>query len=213
MRSVIVSNIVSLDGFYEGPGRNVMVLNMDEAFDAYNLERIGCAGTVLLGRASFEGMSAYWSRVADAPPDAGDRALSEVNREISRIYNRLPKVVVSDSFDVPDDNPWRDTSQVIRRGDVAAWLTDERQRGDGDVLTFASRATWNGLLRQALVDEIHLMVGPEALGDGTPVFDEPVRLRLLGARQFESSDNVLLRYGARIADQGAAPHGAGPTAA
>ena len=40
MRQVIVSNIISVDGYYEGPGRNVMVLNMDEAFDAYNLERI-----------------------------------------------------------------------------------------------------------------------------------------------------------------------------
>lgn len=197
MRSVIVSNIASLDGFYEGPGRNVMVLNMDEAFDSYNLERIRCAGTVLLGRASFEGMSAYWSRVADAPPEPGNRALSDVNRETSRIYNRLPKVVVSDSFDVPRDNPWRGTSQVVSRGHVAAWLADERQQGDGDVLTFASRTTWNGLLRQALIDEIHLMVSPDALGDGTPVFDAPTRLRLLDARQFEASDNVLLRYGAR----------------
>ena len=49
MRQVIVSNIMSLDGYYEGPGGNVMVLNMDEAFDAYNLERIRAAGTVLLG--------------------------------------------------------------------------------------------------------------------------------------------------------------------
>ena len=34
MRKVIVSNIMSDDGYYDGPGRNVMVLNMDEAFDA-----------------------------------------------------------------------------------------------------------------------------------------------------------------------------------
>ena len=31
MRKVIVSNIMSDDGYYDGPGRNVMVLNMDEA--------------------------------------------------------------------------------------------------------------------------------------------------------------------------------------
>lgn len=30
MRQVIVSNITSVDGYYEGPGRNVMALNMDE---------------------------------------------------------------------------------------------------------------------------------------------------------------------------------------
>jgi hypothetical protein len=47
-----------------------------------------------------------------------------------------------------------------------------------------------------MLDEVHLMVGPEAVGEGTPVFDTPVRLRLLGVRQFHGSDNVVLRYGA-----------------
>ena len=31
IRTVIVCNIMSLDAYYEGPGRNVMALNMDEA--------------------------------------------------------------------------------------------------------------------------------------------------------------------------------------
>jgi riboflavin biosynthesis pyrimidine reductase len=48
-----------------------------------------------------------------------------------------------------------------------------------------------------LVDELHLMISPAALGDGTPVLDVPVELTLLEARRFEGSDNVLLRYGVR----------------
>ena len=194
MRSLIVSNIVSLDGFYEGPGGNVMALNMDEAFDAYNLERIRAAGTVLLGRRSFEGMSAYWSQVADAPPDPSNRALSDVNRETSRIYNRLPKVVVSDTYDVPANNPWQDTTTVVPRDAVQTWVATERTRNEEDVLTFASRTMWNGLLRQGLVDELHVMVGPEAVGGGTPLLDAPARFTLADARRFEDSDNVLLRY-------------------
>ena len=67
MRKVIVNNIMSLDGYYEGHGRNVMIMNMDEAFDAYNLERIQAAGTVLLGRTSFEGFSSYWPGIAELP--------------------------------------------------------------------------------------------------------------------------------------------------
>ena len=50
MRTLVVSNIVSVDGSYEGPGGNVMALDVDAAFDAYDLERIRAAGTVLLGR-------------------------------------------------------------------------------------------------------------------------------------------------------------------
>ena len=101
----IVSNIMSLDGYLEGPGGNVMALNMDGSFDAYNLERIHSADVVLLGRASYEGFSSYWPGVASAPPDPGNRALSETNRELSRTYNRLEKVVVSRDFEPAPDNP------------------------------------------------------------------------------------------------------------
>jgi hypothetical protein len=69
-----------------------MVMNMDEAFDAYNLERIQSAGTVLLGRSSFEGFSSYWPGIADAPEEPGNRALSADNRELSRIYNGLRRL-------------------------------------------------------------------------------------------------------------------------
>jgi dihydrofolate reductase len=194
MRQVIVNNIMSLDGYYEGPGRNVMVLNMDEAFDAYNLERIQEAGTVLLGRTSFEGFSSYWPGIADAPDDPDNRALSPGNRELSRIYNGLPKTVISDTYTVPVDNPWRGETTVIRRADAADWVSAEKDRGSGDILIFGSRTTWNGLLAQGLIDELHLMVGPAALGEGTPIFEAPVDLVLLDARRFDGSNNVLLRY-------------------
>ena len=194
-RAVIVSNIISIDGYYEGPGGNVMALNMDPSFDAYNLERIRQAGTVLLGRSSFQGFSSYWPGIADAPDDPANRALSEDNRELSRIYNGLPKVVVSDDYLVPSENPWQATTTVVRRSDVADWLGKEREQGDGDILTFASRTMWNGLLPAGLIDELHLMVGPAALGGGTPVFGLPVNLSLLETRRFDGSDNVLLRYG------------------
>ncbi|MGH2557864.1 MAG: hypothetical protein ACRDJH_02275 [Thermomicrobiales bacterium] len=40
MRKLIVANIMSLDGYYEGPGKNVMVLPMGGPFDLYNAERL-----------------------------------------------------------------------------------------------------------------------------------------------------------------------------
>jgi dihydrofolate reductase len=197
MRPVIVSNIMSLDGFYEGPGQNVMALNMDEAFDGYNLERIRSADVVLLGRKSYEGFSSYWPAIADAPADPTNRELSDDNRELSRIYNRIGKVVVADDYSPPVGNPWHDTTTVVRRDDVAGWLAEERAGGTGDILTFGSGTLWNGLLEQGLIDELHLMVSPAALGSGTPIFRVPVDLTLLGTRRFEGSDNVLLRYAAR----------------
>lgn len=73
MRNVIVSNIVTLDGFFAGEGGNPMVLNMDASFDAGNLERMRAAGTIVLGRASFELFGSYWPIIADAPADDSNR--------------------------------------------------------------------------------------------------------------------------------------------
>jgi len=60
MGKLIVTNIVSLDGYYEGPGGNVMVLPMDQGFDAYNVERLREADTLLLGRNSYELFKGFW---------------------------------------------------------------------------------------------------------------------------------------------------------
>ena len=49
MRKLIVCNIMSLDGYYTGPGNNIMVMPMDEACDAYNAERLRAADMLLLG--------------------------------------------------------------------------------------------------------------------------------------------------------------------
>jgi dihydrofolate reductase len=177
MRTVIVCNIASVDGYYADP-TNPLALNMDEAFDAYNLERIAAADVVLLGRESFLGFSSYWPHVADAPDDPGNRAVDDTNREISRIYNRVPKVVVSDSLTVPEDNPWHQTTTVVSRDDAAAEVARLKRGGEGDVLIFASHILWNALLRQGLVDEVHIVVS------------------LIDAEAFPASDNALLRYSA-----------------
>jgi dihydrofolate reductase len=197
MRRVIVTNIVSLDGYYAAADGNPLVLNMDDAFNAYNRERIESADVVLLGRVSFEGFSSYWPQIADAPEDPDNPALDEDNRRISRAYQRVAKLVVSDTLEVPDDNAWAESTTVVPKRDAAAAINRVREEGDGDVLVFASHVTWNGLLAEGLVDELHLMVSPTVLGEGTPAFTNPAALELLGTRTFDGSDNVLLRYARR----------------
>ena len=199
MRSVVVSNIASVDGFYAASDGNPLVLNMDAAFDEYNRIRIEAADLVLLGRKSFEGFSSYWPWIAAAPEDPGNRAVSEDNRRVSRAYNSLPKVVVSDSFEVPAGNPWYRTTTVIPGRDLPGWIGARRQEGDGDILIFASRVLWNSLLEPGLVDELHLMVSPNALADGVPLFTQPAAFTLLEPVRFGSSPNVVLRYQLNVA--------------
>jgi dihydrofolate reductase len=192
MRKLIVANIVSLDGYYDGPGKDVMALPFDDAFDEYNAERLRAADTLLLGRTSFEGFKSYWPPVAD-DPDA-----RPVEREISRRNTAIDKVVVSDSLSPDQTAPWHNT-RIVKRADAHEQIADLKRGSGGEILVFGSRTLWNDLLVGGLVDELHLMIGPAFLGGGTPVFAGPERvaLRLLDSRTLDGSELVLTRYGVR----------------
>jgi dihydrofolate reductase len=196
MRKLIVSNMMSLDGYYEGPGKNVMALfdyrwdyPTDESFDAYNAERLHAADTLLLGRVSYDGFKSFWPSVAD-DPDA-----TPLQREISHLNNAIEKVVISDTLTSEETDPWHNT-RIIGRADAHERIAELKRQPGKDILVFGSRTLWKDLLANDLVDELHLMIGPVVLGAGTPVFDEQpaVTLRLIDTRTWDGSGNVLLRY-------------------
>lgn len=184
MRKIIVVNIASLDGYYEGPINGVMDLPMDEAFDSYNLERISAADTVLLGATSYRLFNGFWPAMAQHPQ------ASRTEQAFSRRYDEVDVVVVSSSLEVASDAPWAPRTTVVAPDQVAAL----KETDGKDIVVFGSRTMWHGLLNRGLVDEVHLMQGPAALCGGTALFDTPVALHLQDTRTFEGSDNVLLAY-------------------
>jgi dihydrofolate reductase len=195
MRKLIVTNIMSLDGYYEGPGRNVMALPMDGAFDAYNLERMQAADIVLLGHNSYGMFSGFWPSMADNPN------ASPTNREFSQLYNKIGKVAVSNHLILQDTDVWRDTTRVIGGDDTYNEIARLKDQPDKEIVIFGSHTLWNNLLAHGLVDELHFIVGNVVLGGGTPIFSEPLpyndpkhSLHLIGTRQFDGSENVLLQY-------------------
>ena len=190
MRKLIVTNIVSLDGYYEGPNRNVMALPMDHIFDDHNVERLRAADTLLLGRTTYEMFKGFWPQMA-TNPNAGP-----AHREISRLDDAIAKVVVSDTLTVADTDPWRDTTHILRRAQAHQAIAALKRTPGKDILVFGSRTLWNDLVEAGLVDELHLMIGPVVLGSGTPAFvrPPPSPLRPIGTRTWEGSGNVLVQY-------------------
>jgi dihydrofolate reductase len=203
---LIVSNIVSLDGYVAAADGNSTVLPMDDAFDAYNAERLRSADTLLVGANTYPGFAAFWPMVLREPERAADAIVAQTGMdraevlarlttgasgEVARLNDRIAKVVVSDTLTEADLGAWRDSTTIVRRADAAAHVAALA----GEAVTFGSRTTWNALLAAGVVDELHLMVGPVALGSGVPAFAGPApALELVDTRRFTGSQNVLLRY-------------------
>ena len=187
MRKVIVCNFISLDGYVAGVGNDVMALPFDPSFDAYNLERIRSADTLLAGRTTYEQLMAFWVPLADDP------AATDLQREIGRFNRDADKLVVSDSLRA---------AATAGRGhhggppdDAVRHLAALRQAPGRDILCFGSHLTWNPLLAAGQVDELHLMIGCAGLGRGVPLFTAATpRLRLLDTWRAEGSDSIVLRY-------------------
>jgi dihydrofolate reductase len=142
MRKLIVGNAMSLDGYYEGPGKNVIALfdyrwdyPTDESFDAYKAERLRAADTLLLGRVSYEGFKGFW------PPVADDPNATPLQREISRLNNTIDKVVVSDSLIPEETEPWHNT-RIIGRADAHEQIAELKGKPGKDILVFGSHTLW-----------------------------------------------------------------------
>ncbi|MER7441712.1 dihydrofolate reductase family protein [Micromonospora avicenniae] len=189
MRKLVVSNFMSLDGYFAGPGDDVMALPFDQSFDAYNLERVRTADTLLVGRVTYQQSMAFWLPLAE------DSSASPLQREIGRFQRDVAKVVVSDTL--TDQEVSVNSATVVRRDEAADAVSQLKNREGKDILVFGSHTTWNPLLAAGLVDELHLMVGCAAIGGGTPLFTGPTpRMELLETRRFPDSHNLVLRYAA-----------------
>jgi dihydrofolate reductase len=190
MRKLIVCNIVSLDGFFSGPGGNVMAMPFDNGFSDYNAERLRAADTLLLGRKSYEGFRSYWPAIAE------DVTQPAVEREISRLNAAIEKVVVSNNLK-PDEVEGWGTTRVVRRADAHKEVAALKESAGREILIFGSHLLWNDLLASGLVDELHFMIGAGVVGEGVRAFETkppPGSLRLLDTRTFDGSSLLLARY-------------------
>ena len=180
MRKLITFNMVTLDGFFEGPNGEIDWHNADnQEFNEFAIEQTSSFDTLLFGRKTYQMMASYW------PTETA------VNSDpiIADLMNRLSKIVFSRTLQTSE---WNNT-RLIRESAQKEIMNLKSQPGK-DMAIFGSANLISTLME--VIDEHRVMVNPILLGRGKPLFkdsDNQVRLNLVSVRPFDSG-NVLLSY-------------------
>jgi dihydrofolate reductase len=177
MTKLIMWNLMTLDGFVEGPNRDIS-WHLDvwgEELERLSIEQGKSAGGLMFGRVTYELMANHW------PSATG---------EVADFMNGLPKYVFSRTLKRSD---WNNTRMFD--ADVPDTVATLKRESAKDILLFGSADLAAHLIPYRLIDEFRIAVNPIVLGAGTPLFKqgERVKLELLDSRAL-STGIVILRY-------------------
>jgi dihydrofolate reductase len=171
--------MISLDGFFEGQGKEIDWHNVDSEFNDFAIEQLDNASLLIFGRATYKLMAEYWPSSAALRNDP----------VIARKMNSMPKIVFSKTLMRVN---WENTTIKDNIGEVKKLKLDN----DRDILIFGSANLASSFINCKLIDEFRIMINPILLGRGNPLFkslDERLKLKILRTRSFHSG-NVLLYY-------------------
>jgi dihydrofolate reductase len=181
MRKLFVFNLVTLDGYFEGPGRDISWHNVDAEFNEYAIEMLNSADTLLFGRVTYDLMAGFWPT-----PDAirNDPIVAEK-------MNSLPKIVFSRTLEKAE---WNNTRLV--KDHIEEEIKKMKTQSGSDMALLGSGIIMSEFAQAGLIDEYRIMVNPVVLGKGNPLFKGikgRLELKLVTTRTFKSG-NVLLYY-------------------
>jgi dihydrofolate reductase len=186
MRRIVLSIMMSTDGFVAGPGGDLEWFASDAELEAEMLDLLRRVDTMVLGRRAYDVLAAFWPGAAapESPSAPGGISASGTQAEFAGLLNAMDKVVFSRSMAAAAWQPARVVS-----GDVADVVASLRATPGRDIVVFAGADIARQFLAAGVVDELHLQVAPVLLGDGLPLFAPGLprrELRLLRATSFPS---------------------------
>jgi dihydrofolate reductase len=179
MGKLIMWNLVTLDGYFEGPNSWDLEFHQHvwgDDLERFAIEQLEAAEGLLFGRITYEGMAAYWKTAEGTVAD---------------FMNSLPKLVVSRTLRKPD---WNNTGLVSEN--VADTIREAKRQAKKDLYVYGSANLSETLIEESLFDEYRLGVVPVILGSGNPLFKQGIalqKLKLAGSQAFESGC-VVSRY-------------------
>jgi dihydrofolate reductase len=181
MRKIIVSNLVSLDGFMAGPNGELDWFVVDEEFNDYANDLLSKVDAILFGRVTYQLMADYWP----TPSATTNEPL------IADKMNNLPKIVFSKTLEKVE---WNNSRLV--KDNIAEEISKLKQQPGKDMVIFGSGSIVSTFTQHGLIDEYRITVNPVVLGSGKPLFKsikDRIKMKLLKKKTFDSGV-VLLYY-------------------
>jgi dihydrofolate reductase len=167
MRKIVSGLFISLDGVVEAPDQWHFPYFNDEMGNAVQ-SMMDTGGAMLLGRRTYEEFASYWPNSTD---------------DFAGHMNDTPKYVVSNTLASAE---WKNSTLVS--GDVGGELARLKEQDGGNLNITGSGTLVRSLLREGLLDELHLLVHPIVVGSGKRLFDDgpTVPLRLTDSQTFST---------------------------
>jgi dihydrofolate reductase len=178
MSKLIFQAMITLDGFFEGPNREIDWHIVDEEFNHYAIEMLDDAEILLFGRITYQLMESYWP----AP-----EAISN-DPVVAAKMNSLRKVVVSRSLEKADWN-----NSVLLKENVPAEINRLKKQAKKNLVIFGGSDLALSLIGHRLIDEFRIIINPVLLGSGKRLFqglEERLKLVLLHSKGFKSGNTM-----------------------
>jgi len=179
MRKLIMWNVITLDGYFEGNHNWDLSFHSvvwGQELEKLSIEQLLSADYLVFGRVTYEGMAAYWTR------EEG---------EIADLMNRMPKLVFSRTLKSAD---WNNTTLI--RENASAEIRRLKEQDGRDMYVFGSANLSETFVNDNLFDEYRIGIAPVILGNGRPLFSQGIgskNLSLVSTQQLLTG-GVVLKY-------------------
>jgi dihydrofolate reductase len=177
MRKLKLQIQMSIDGFISGQNGEMdwMQFPWTEDISNHVKELTDTIGTIVLGRKLAEGFIPHWENVANDP--------SNPEYEGGIKFSSTEKIVFSKTL---DQSIWKNTS--IAHGDMKEEINKLKNKAGKDIIAYGGGSFVSSLIKNKLIDELHLFINPAAIGAGMPIFKELSEMQkytVLDVKNFE----------------------------
>jgi dihydrofolate reductase len=184
MRKLINSTYITLDGVIEDPVWTTPYFD-DEAA-AFAGQQTDAADAVLMGRATYDGMSAAWPTRDESDPSTG-----------AAYFNNVKKYVASTTL---TDPTWKNTE--VLQGDLVEEVTKLKAQDGMDILQYGYGSVTTQLIKAGLLDEVRFWIHPVLEGGDsvtTPLTDFKASFDLVDTKVMKSGV-IIASYRPKVAD-------------